>query len=545
MLVPIGADGLRFALDARTVLWPGVPIVFAGVDPETVLELKGAQAVTGVAGIPQAEGTVRLALALFPETRRVVLAGGDSSVDRVLVDLARRRLAGLSDRVQVLDPGGIAIDDPARVLGSVPDDAVVLWVSFSHAASVRRTDVGHLVNAIMSASRRPVFVMAQSFLGRGAIGGHVLGADPIAQRAGALVARVIGGTPVDRIPIDTSVPPVTMLDARQVARWNVARSRLPAEAVLMNREPSLWEDFRPELLMALAALVLLVLLSAVLFLERRRRSAAELEARERLALAARMARSATMGQLSAALAHELNQPLGAILNNVEAARMMLSLQPPALADAAEALQAIRDDNLRASQVVRKVRGLYERQSLALSEVDPTRFVSETLSLVEADARRRRVTLTSDLPGRLWTLAADVPQLQQVLLNLVFNAMDAVQDQPPARRDVRVTAANLDNDVQFSVIDTGHGIAPGVMPLLFKPFFTTRTGGLGMGLSIAKSGVEAQGGRIWPELLPAGGAAFHFTVPRWVPLRHAHPQTEGPGVFEQPQSCPNGQVDGVS
>jgi signal transduction histidine kinase len=201
-------------------------------------------------------------------------------------------------------------------------------------------------------------------------------------------------------------------------------------------------------------------------------------------------------------------------------------------DALEALQAIREDDVRASQVVRKVRALYEKPSHEVRAVDPVRLVDEVLSLTEADARRRGVTVTEDLPGSLHAVAGDLGQLQQALLNLVFNAAEAVESQPPDRRHVRVSAENQADEVRFSVTDSGPGLAPDVLPYMFKPFFTTRKGGLGMGLSIARAAVEAQGGRIWAENRPDGGAAFHFTVPRWDPARRTTSQLDGDSVFEK-------------
>jgi PAS domain S-box-containing protein len=241
------------------------------------------------------------------------------------------------------------------------------------------------------------------------------------------------------------------------------------------------------------------------------------EARQELAHSSRLA---VLGELTASIAHEINQPLGAILGYADAAEMLLQSSPPAVDQVREILGHIRKDDLRASEVIRRLRALLRKRELEHQLLDLNEVVSDVVLLVRAEARRRGITV-EPIPGYEFPVVrGDKVHLQQVLLNLVFNGMEAMADVPGQKRVTVRTGVNENGSVEVAVSDTGPGVLPDRLPRLFDPFFSTKKEGMGLGLSIARSLVEAHGGQIWAENNPDGGATFRFTLPR-----NHHPNPE--------------------
>lgn len=227
---------------------------------------------------------------------------------------------------------------------------------------------------------------------------------------------------------------------------------------------------------------------------------------------AHVTRVSTMGEVAASVAHELNQPLGAILSNAEAAEMFLMAEPPALDEVRDILADIRKDDERAGEIIRGMRGLLkkrqlERQALQLHEV-----VEDILDLLKIDLARRKVSVKYEPAEGLPPIWGDRIHLQQVVLNLVMNSVEAMARLPEEQRRIVVRTAHRSGRVTVSVSDSGPGVAPDRQQNLFEPFFTTKKEGMGMGLSIARTIVEAHEGRIWVENNPDAGATFYFTLP---------------------------------
>ncbi len=228
---------------------------------------------------------------------------------------------------------------------------------------------------------------------------------------------------------------------------------------------------------------------------------------------AHVGRVSMMGQLASALAHEINQPLGAILRNAEAAEIFLQDPSPDLIEVRAILADIRKDDQRAGQVIDRMRGMLKRNKLDTQPVEVTELVSDVVAMVRADALARQSRLEIDVPNSLPRVCGDRVQLQQVLLNLILNGLDSLQGTSRDDRLVRLSA-RLDETqtVEITVSDSGQGIPTEKLQRVFDPFFTTKTKGMGMGLPISRNIIEAHSGRLWAENNRGGGAIFRFTLP---------------------------------
>ena len=225
------------------------------------------------------------------------------------------------------------------------------------------------------------------------------------------------------------------------------------------------------------------------------------------------ARLAVIGEITASIAHELTQPLSAILNNAEAADMLIDAPNIDTQEIKSSLADIRRDTLRASQVISHLRTLLTKRALQLECIDVNHIVDCVLGLIQADAKRRSVKVRCGLQPALPQIAGDPVHLQHVLLNLALNAMDAMDGSSPEERVLEVQTQFGGADwILVQVKDAGPGIAPSLSRQIFDPFFTTKRHGMGLGLSISRHIVEAHGGSIWAENARSGGAVFSFKVP---------------------------------
>jgi signal transduction histidine kinase len=227
---------------------------------------------------------------------------------------------------------------------------------------------------------------------------------------------------------------------------------------------------------------------------------------------AHLNRVGAVGELATSLAHELGQPLGAILTNAQAVRRLLTRESLDVKEIRESVNDIIADDQRAGEVIQRMRALLRKEETPRDAVDLNEIVRNVLRLVASDASLRHASVDHDLAPSVPPVIGDSVQLKQVVLNLVLNGLDAVADQPVGDRSVNVSTSILDGHVQLSVRDSGPGLGERDLARVFEPFYTTKTHGLGMGLPICRSIVEAHGGEIRAGNAPGGGAAFDCDFP---------------------------------
>jgi len=511
VVLAITDPALQFVLQYRDQLFPGVPIVASA--GSTLGPHLATAGVTGTTWRAADVETIELALSLHPSTQRVFVVAQeltDGYLEGVQAALAKSAEGVELSFIQERSVSGLL-----AAVRAVPPNSLIHFIRFS------RQDPGNVmfplevVRMVAEASPVPVYASTDSFVGTGVVGGMVRLAPGIGTRVGEIALQVLDGTRAQDIPIE-QVPPVPTFDWRQVQRWNIDPSLLPPGSDIRFKVPTAWELYRWYIVSALSLLALQSLLIAGLVFERRRRRQAEVDSRRNLAAISHLDRRAAMGELATSLAHELNQPLNAILQNAGMAQMLLTSAPlpSELSEMTDIIGDIRKDDIRASEVIRRMRGLLQKHELETHRVDLNEVVHETVAIVRPDARSRQIEMELELVEGIRPIMGDRVHLQQVLLNLLMNAMDAVTDMPPERQRVRVFTTQSEGAVRLAVSDTGPGIPFDRLTTIFEPFYTTKTGGsgMGMGLAIARGIIEAHDGRIAAGNNTAGGATVWFSVP---------------------------------
>ena len=507
-VVLVGHAALQFWLHAD--IRPQLPVYFTTASSSAVSALRLPPNVTGqVLRIDLAQ-TVGLAKALFPDTTTIALVGNRAERDGYRpFDAAE--LAGLKKQASFLDLRGMRYEALLQRVATLPPHTVIYHTTLTDDGSGRVFEPRDVLTETARIANRPTLIDNATSMGLGPLGGLVN--DPVRegqQAARRVIALLHGASPASMRIINTVLQP--RFDARAMQRWHVSEGQLPAASELMFHQPSAWEQYRLQIAGTLGVVALLSALTISLLIERRRRTAAVTQSRQRLAEVAHLNRNATASVFSAAIAHELNQPLAAILSNAEAAELLLMLPQPPLTELRAILADIRRDDARASELIVRMRHLLKRSDANSRVADLNELIHQSLRFIAGEARMRGAQLkTSMAPQPAWVLV-DPVQIQQVLINLVINSLDAMDGLPSAARRIAIASAVLDNHtVEVSVSDAGAGFA-GNIEKVFDSFFTTKSHGMGLGLSITAAIVASHGGAISAENLRGGGARVRFSLP---------------------------------
>jgi signal transduction histidine kinase len=507
-----GESTFSFLLQHRDTLFAGVPIVHAAVIPALLDAEHAGTTVTGVVARGACRQTIELARTLQPGIDQVYVVLSMPQRHGPWIEAAiREELQALNPPMTVTYLIDLPTADVVRAIEKAPARSIVLYLRHSDDAPGGALQPTDALTLIAGVSPVPVYGVSAWYVGEGIVGGYVTDQRMMGAQVGEMALRVVNGASLRDVPVAAAAL-TPMFDARALRRWKISESRLPADAVVRFEDSSSWWtghgiSAATGLLMGLAVSGL----AGTLWLEHRRRQLAEVEARRHLATMADLDRRAAMGHLTASLAHELRQPLGAILRNSEAATALLATDTPNVVELQEIVEDIRKDDKRAAEIIRRVKGLLEKHEAKEEAVNVNDVARETVEFLAPDAAARGATLQTSLQNPA-IVRGDRVHLQQVLVNLILNGLDAMTATPPDRRTVLVATSPRNGQLELTVTDRGAGIPTASLLRVFDPFFSTKSDGMGMGLSVARGIVEAHGGRIVAQNNVDRGATMRVLLP---------------------------------
>ena len=510
-VVTLNDTALRFILQYRERLFPTVPVIYAGATRNWLHSLPTLP--PDMVGVPVGfdfAGTVEQALKWHPRATHLVIVIGASKQDD-WEPLVRPEITPILGHVQAEYLVGLKITALQKRLRELGNDSVVLTFGFFQDGDGRSYLLHDAAALVAAASSAPVYTPVETLMGTGVVGGRVLSYEQIGRQSGGILGRLLNGEPGwQRMP--KAPASVLQVDWRQIKRWGIDPEQIPPDAVVSFRLPTLWQAYRNAVLGAVTVIVLLSVLVATLLLERLRRRTAEITMQKQHTALAHASRLAVAGELTAAIAHEINQPLGAVLTNADTAEVILQAGGDRRDDLLRLLGRIRNDNLRASEVIKRLRALLARHEARRQPLELNALLTDVEAFLRPELQRRDMSLAlrpAKTPARI---LGDETQIQQVLINLILNAMDALAEAPLDRRSILVQVECTTGTHSVSVKDQGRGFADGDLSKLFDSFFSTKRTGMGLGLSIARTIVVAHGGRIRAERGASGGAIFHVELP---------------------------------
>ena len=512
VIVSIGVASAKFLQKRKQDIWPAAPVVYGFVPDLPEVRALFLPNTTAIYSRVKPTDLLTAARATVPDLTRVVLVGS-AWRNPLVYGHWKQDFAAAMPGLEVTDLSDTVLREVSKQVATLPTGSAILTSAMYSDGEGTYYSPAAAIARIAESANRPVIITSDTFLGKSGVGGFLLLPDIIGREAGRVAMRILHGeAPSSISPFNgDSVKPI--FDWRQLKRWNVNEANLPPGSEVRFRELSFWEQYYWRVLLVAGVVLMQALLITILVREHRLRFLAEVEARQRMSELAHLNRRATAGEMSASIAHELSQPLAAILLNAETAGLVLRDPAPDLGEVRDMLDHIRRDDQRASEVIDRFRSFLKRDPTERSEIDLNATVDEVFRFLAVQALAHDVGLTTEPSPASIRVKADRVQLQQVILNLVVNGMDAVAHLPTERRRVvGRTSLTESHQALVSIADLGDGIHADRVTEVFKPFFTTKAQGMGIGLSIARTIVEAHGGRIWAENAPSGGAVFHISLP---------------------------------
>ena len=509
VIVSIGAPAADFVQRHRRRLFPTTPMVLTAVDQRRVQysNLTGNDVAVAV-NINYLSAFENI-LQVLPDTKDVIVVVGTSPIEKFWKEAIGKQAAPLTNRIKLSWTDELPFEELLKQASALPPHTAIFWeLMIVDAAGV--VHEGNLpLERLHAVANAPIFSYDESFFGNGIVGGPLLTVADTSRLTATVAVRILKGEKAGDIkvsPVEFSPP---RFDWGQMQRWGISEKNLPPGSEILFRDPTVWEQYRAHILAVTAAILIQAALIFWLLYEHWRRQRAEILARNTMSELSHVNRMATAGQLSASIAHEVNQPLAGIVANAQAA--LRWLEKANVEEVREGLKRIVSDGHRASDIITNLRAMFKSDVQEKTLVDINKLVLSVLALVRIDLQKHEIKLQTQLDDRIPQVLGNQVQLQQVISNLVMNAIELMGSSQTRALRIK-TELSQSNTVHVSIEDTGTGIKSSDVAQLFKPMFTTKARGMGMGLSICQSIIENHDGRIWVSPGATGGSIFQFELP---------------------------------
>jgi signal transduction histidine kinase len=512
LIVALGAPAAEFVQRYRARIFPNTPMLFTAVEARRVQYDKLTENDTVAAAAHDFPAAIETILQVLPGTKVIAVVNGASPNEVFWQGVLERELAPLSGRVELRWYNRLSFENILRDAASLPPHSAIFW----HLMSVDAAGVTHegitALHRLSSAANAPIFSYLDGFFDGSIVGGSMHSVEEGMVVAAAAAIRILNGEKAGDIKVPPSRFKLPRFDWRQMQRFGISDSNLPPGSTVYFREPTVWERYSWQIVLIIAVILVQAGLILALLGEHRRRQLAEVQSRQRMAELAHVNRFSMAGELTASIAHEINQPLGSILTNAETADAILKNTTPDVAELKDIVKDILRDDRRAAEVIRRMRSLLKKAPFELKTLDLNDLVRDSVEFLSTLAIGRRVELISVTKSDALPILGDRIQLQQVILNLVVNGIDAMEDTPTENRIIRIRTSRVKEFGELSVSDRGPGVPEVKLKEVFEPFYTSKAEGMGMGLSIARTIIEAHHGLIWAKNRDHGGASFRIRLP---------------------------------
>jgi signal transduction histidine kinase len=484
IVLSIGAPAARFVQKYRAQLFPETPMVLTAVEQRLVDATLLTNNDTVISVYNDFSVFFGSILRVLPDTQTIAVIIGASPLEKFWLNEAKKEAKPFEDRVAFVWYADLSFEEILKRATALPPHTVLFWGLMSVDAAGVAHEGDLALRSLHAVANAPIFSFQEAFFGGDTVGGPMHSIAESSRKTVDATIGILGGEKPGNIKIEPIGFASPKYDWREMQRWGISERNLPPGSAVLFREPSTWEKYSWQI--ALIASVILVqgMLIGLLLDERRRRRLAEVESRQRLAELAHVNRYSAAGELTTSIAHELNQPLGSILTNAETAESMLKGIAPNLDEVREILADIRRDDQRASEVIRRLRSVLKKTPFEMRDIDLNETVREVIGFLGAVARGRDIALKCAATSVDLRVKGDAVQLQQVILNLIINAMDAISQAGAKEREVNVTTSLSPACAEIRVSDTGPGMAVDDLKNVFNPFFTTKPQGMGMGLRLS-------------------------------------------------------------
>lgn len=511
LVVAVSADVAEFVEKYHDTLWPGAGVMFTAVHQRSIKPGNAVQKYPYVAWKSDVAGTLEVLQGLQPDAKRLVVIAGTTYFDEVVLQDVKEALVG-NTRWNTEYWTTYSQAQLRERLALLPKDSAVLYTTlFKDAAGLAAYPRNALENIAIQSSV-PVYGMFSSYIGRRMTAGSLLDFQDLGRDAAGLAVQILQHKigPLQTMQIFATAH--CFADAKRVDSFGLALKDLPKNCDIQNPLRNLWTDYQGLVIAAALVIGLQALTIAGMRWQMHRRQAAEQQSDVHRLELQRAMRFAAMGELTASIAHEINQPLGAILSNAQAAEMLLNNGTATVEDLKAILIDIQRDDQRAHTVVSRLRTLLGKIETQQVPVHLHACIQDVMTLLTPEAKRRGVTIALSLRADRDLLKGDPVQFQQMLLNLVLNAMDALDHTERHLRRIQIQTVSADDHLALTVADNGPGMDETTQERIFDSLFTTKKNSLGMGLSIVRAIVDAHHGTIRVQSRNGQGTVFTVHIP---------------------------------